>query len=274
MSGVNPEKSLEKDPIGFSKVVNLVYKVVTFVSTGFFRDILQEMANADWNINGNVNNVNVGMVEAEHDHIIYSLGVAERPVVEVLVLGHSFIKYLRRYTTSHPDRANMGFKHGNVNVTFMELPRMRHITNAHLAEIQQQLPEIVHIELGTNDLCSWNQGPEVVGSNLQNLAIRIRNLGVRRVTVGQIIKRGSVGMPRGMEFNTRVKVTNRYLEAVLEYDYAIRLWKHKGYTLNVEENLCDDHVHLNEYGMKKYLRSIRGAILYTIKEIRPTLGVE
>ena len=45
-------------------------------------------------------------------------------------------------------------------------------------------------------------------------------------------------------------------------------WPHRGMTLEWEQYMCDDVVHLNLQGNVKYARRVRGAILDGIKRLK------
>ena len=218
--------------------------------------------------------INIGRDESNHDRLVRDMGVPDRHEVEVLIFGHSFISHLEKFTWNNgPKFAKMGFQNPRINVHFHGVPgaTIRVLREKHLDVVKKLRPEVIYVQIGTIDLCDRTRGPEVIGSEMHDLALILRRLGVRRIVFGQVLFRDEEGKPTGMQhFNGRVVVLNNYLDAVLGDEYAVRFWRHRGFWRDIESNVKDG-THLNPWGQKKFFRSVRGAILVTLKEIRPAL---
>ena len=89
-------------------------------------------------------------------------------------------------------------------------------------------------------------------------------LGVRMVIIEQVLARRVLGSPEV------TKTLNDELERLAtsgEYGY-VKFWRHKaGLQDNVHRYLCRDGTHLNEHGMRKYWRSVRGALLWAASNL-------
>ena len=97
--------------------------------------------------------------------------------------------------------------------------------NLSLSCVESFRPDIVTVivELGTTDLTRF--GPAEVGSNLEEFARNLHaNYGVKLVCVNQIFFRAQSPL-----FNAKVRVLNRYLNAVLEQLPFAIFWRHRGF---------------------------------------------
>jgi len=128
-------------------------------------------------------------------------------------------------------------------------------------------PEIVILELGSNDLNPTVARPELVGSKIESLVQLLHaQYGVKVIVVCQAITRGLC--PRGTpSYNDRVSLLNRYLSVVLDTLPFANYWCHKGLRKPNVPVLCRDAIHLNQRGQHALYRSYRGAILCAL---RPT----
>ncbi|KAI0214461.1 hypothetical protein LSAT2_000441, partial [Lamellibrachia satsuma] len=68
------------------------------------------------------------------------------------------------------------------------------------------------------------------------------------------------------DFNDARFVVNRTLDALTSDLPRIHYWRHRGMHANWEQYFDNCGVHLNEVGMRKYVRSIRGAALFAAKQ--------
>ena len=93
-------------------------------------------------------------------------------VPSVLILGHSFVKRLKRDLRSNFDpRADGKFKRwGNVSVLFHSVGgcTVPKLLSSDLHVVAQIAPDVLILEFGTNDLVVTS--PEIVGSEIENLA--------------------------------------------------------------------------------------------------------
>ena len=99
---------------------------------------------------------------------------------------------------------------------------------------------------------------QIVGADL--------GVSARKVVLCQAMPRVAV-RPTGprryatrADFNDARFVVNRTLDALTSDHY----WRHRGMHANWEQYFDSCGVHLNEVGMRKYVRSIRGAALFAV----------
>ena len=197
--------------------------------------------------------------------------------LRVLIYGHSFIHRLDSYMKKgSPKMQNFGFKDDQVVLQFKGIGGA-HVSTLLLEEnfkiIDEFMPNIVFLQVGTCELSYYYSRPESVGSDIHEFVQEIINKRVERVIVGEVLFRTQAGV--GYEerlFNGKVTVLNRYLSAVINDMQAGMFWHHRGFWRDFKKNLDgEDGTHLNELGLYKYFRSLRGAILVTLKYMRPAL---
>ena len=193
--------------------------------------------------------------------------------ITVLVFGHSFIWRLNRYLVdSFGPNHNLEFEFNIANVFFYSIGGMP-VDQARVEELGIVLyyrPQLVYIEMGTNELCDYYYTPDVVGREIQNLVEDMLSLGVREVIVGEVIFRNPRGIPRQMnDYNERVLQLNQYMEVFINSTFTPRgmLWRHRGLWNSIFPTLQHDGTHLNMYGLYRYYRSVRGAIMQGLRRL-------
>ena len=135
-----------------------------------------------------------------------------------------------------------------------------------LQRVRKVQPDIVILEIGSNDLCPRDAKPEIVGSKIETLVQHLHaHFNVRFIVVCQTIARAAC--PRdNPSYNDRVALLNQYLDVVLEAIPFAEFWRHKGLRKPNISVLSKDGVHLNNRGQYALYRSYRGAILYALKQ--------
>ena len=98
----------------------------------------------------------------------------------------------------------------------------------------------------------------------------LRSNQIERVIVGQLFHRAlSKYLPSVKDvisYNKSVDLINDGLRTASASCQSIRFWKHRG--ARDGSYLLPDGTHLNPAGLKKYYNSIRGALLFSIKELQ------
>ena len=138
------------------------------------------------------------------------------------------------------------------------------------------LPQIIVLDLGTNDLSNPVNTPESVAHSLYSLGKHILfSFGVKRVIVIQILQRCrptqlvcyrvDVGW-----FNERADKANRLLSVLLKDCPGLVYWKQKGLWQHdaLQQAILPDGVHLSFTGNKKYFKNIRAAVVSAKKELQ------
>lgn len=187
-------------------------------------------------------------------------------VPRVLILGHSFVKRIQRDLNArfHP-KAYSHFQFlGTAEIHLHGIGGRKVATlQAHDLHVVRNLrPEIVILEIGTNDLSFTS--PEVVGSSIEELVRLLqRSYSVAVVMVCQVIPRGAV-LPNFSRFFNNAKVLHQYLNIVLDAIPGVFCWKHRAFSSPYKDLYTRDGVHLNPKGQYFLYRSYRGAILQAL----------
>lgn len=188
--------------------------------------------------------------------------------MNTLIFGHSFIHRLKSYLHNPPQGHNPSLFDAHTNITCIGkggsyLSGAKYnclMHNVHL-HVSTTNTHTVIISLGTNDLDS-GVSPIQVAHSIYALAQSIlATYNIRYVFVDQIINRDTVLFPG---FQLRAKEANDALQQLIEKgnNPSIRFWHHLNFQNPKQNLLCEDGVHLNKVGIKKYWRSLRGAILF------------
>jgi len=185
----------------------------------------------------------------------------------ILVLGHSFIHRLQAFIV----RSNLIPNNFSLDSAVIRLYGVGGRTVAKVVAydldvVRSFKPDIVILQLGTNDLVA--QAPQTVGSSIEELVRLLHDdLGVQYIGVCQVLRRCPPPV-RVTDFNTRVQKLHRYLQVVLGPLPFCFYWKHIGFW-NPSSNLfLRDGVHLNDLGLFRFHRSLRGAVLKSLSLLR------
>ena len=193
--------------------------------------------------------------------------------VRVSLVGHSFIRRLRDAIRHKADLAFLDdFGLQNVRLDFVCKGGWKILDiQDNLPSIITQSPNIVLLQCGTNDLCSLSD-PHTVADTILGTAKMIRDAShAHTVVVCQILHRNKVdtryltSVEELTKFNNNVDKANAFLKAVSAGYEGIKFWKHKGLCKKCDIFLCPDGVHLSAKGQFKYYKSLRGAVVYSIK---------
>lgn len=181
----------------------------------------------------------------------------------VLIIGHSFVRRLASdLDRDCIDRAVRSFDllgtavhmHGVGGRT------VRKLRNYDLNQVAKLKPEIVILEIGSNDLNEIR--PEIVGSEIEELVAKLHGqYGVKVIAVSASIHRQN----QAADFNRRVDLLNQYLRVVLEPLEFAFFFRHRGLQNPSGVVLLNDGVHLNLKGQYLLYRSYRGAILQSLQ---------
>ncbi len=181
---------------------------------------------------------------------------------KVLVLGHSFVRRLKFDLRHQSDlRMSPSFKlEGTARVYMRGIGgrTVQKLRQHDLDEVSRLSPDIVLLEIGTNDLSYLR--PEVVGSQIEELVVLLREIYmVKVVGVCLVTPRW-----RNQLFEQKRVILNQYLTAVLEHIPKVFSWAHRGFVQPSIKPFLRDGVHFNKIGQYNLYRSYRGAILNAI----------
>lgn len=187
----------------------------------------------------------------------------------VLVWGHSFIKRLRKdLSLGFDSRARQDFNlHGSAVVHLFGIggrtvPKLREYD---LHALERFLPQIVLLEIGTNDLS--HASPEVVAKEIVDfVSFLVSRQFVHVVGICHLIPRtGSFTHVDFNKLNRSAKILNANVKIALEPFSNVFCWSHRGFTEPSDELYLPDGVHVNSDGQYVLYRSYRGAILHALQ---------
>ena len=186
--------------------------------------------------------------------------------LRILILGHSFIRRLHVFLRQNFNEVFARNLHidGDLSIKWHGIGgrTISKVIRHDLGIVEKFAPEIVVIQLGTNDLSSLSAVE--TGSALEDLSRLLHeSYGVQRVCVCQTIFRSNAPL-----FNRQVKLLTKYLKVVLEPIPYVLYRRHRGFWNCKSRFLTRDGVHLNHFGQYKSFRSLRGAVLQCLRSLQ------
>ena len=201
-------------------------------------------------------------------------------VHKVLIVGHSFVRRLRRYCR-HPIRRHLRLSRATHRIRMIGEYQGRKIqfirdiaraANAMMARYPR--PSVVILDIGSNDLMSVNRSPEGLAVDLVQLAVRLLNLGAKRVVMTKIIPRlGGAAVDQfspvaqylpisfsEQRFFLLMNRFNRTLDDFVGVDGRLEVITHRGFRGRLWDVLADG-LHYNIRGMRRYFNSMRRQVV-------------
>ena len=196
----------------------------------------------------------------------------------ILVMGDSFVRRLKEFARrKFGENDNLGFQFHMANVSWygvggLTIDRFRH---HHMQNVFNVRPDILFIQLGSNDLADAHKSPEEVANAMELLVEDFLDAGVHQVIVSQVLFREGRGLPaRVHNYNGKVTIFNFMNKLTFNPNYTdvARFWYHKGLWHKRQTTLCHDGVHFNSRGSRNYYRSVRGALMQALTRVRANLA--
>lgn len=193
--------------------------------------------------------------------------------VKVLIIGHSFIRRLETYV-GQEHIANLGLDPAKCTVRLVGFPGLN--IGGLRSALRRQLrwgPDIVIMQIGSNDLSNKidNVAPHFtkIASEIHEVACMVNgHPTVKQTVVCQMLKRycrQRSGMSH-VEFNERTAAANEFLSVLVSAEEGMVFWPHSE-LWTAPASLYPDGTHLDYgSGYKRYFRSIRGAIIKSLKK--------
>ena len=182
---------------------------------------------------------------------------------EVVVLGHSFIEKLEMY--AHSEWENLNVDPSKVIVHFKGVSGGNFIQfcSKEFTECLK-LPSVKYVicQIGGNDLDSTFRSEATVSTSILFFAELLHyGFDIEQVTMNQLLFRGKTRHIPICEFNRRVVEVNTTLNQAARHLPWLIYWKHKGLKNGNVDPYRNVKVHLNGFGIGKYVLSVRGAVL-------------
>ena len=190
---------------------------------------------------------------------------------KVLILGHSFISRLEDFCAS-TGRYDMGLNQCQVAYEGIsggtpDSIRERAVLRRH-SVVRSFRPHLVILQTGGNALCDPDKTALSVGYNITNLVdLLLEEFGVQRVVVCEVFRRPWPRNVSPIQYMCKRDVVNQYLSTVIGTTRGARFWEHNKLMHVSTPVFSSDGVHLNDEGLERFYRSIRGSIQ---KALSPT----
>jgi len=131
-----------------------------------------------------------------------------------------------------------------------------------LQDIRDTAPNVVIMDIGSNDLCDEQSDPDTVALAIIALVeLLIKDLKLRCLVLCQVLPRKKQPF---MEYNERVWKLNGLLKEAVKGIHGAKFWIHRGLCKPSQNIFTRDGVHLNDEGHQALYRSYRGAILFAL----------
>ena len=184
----------------------------------------------------------------------------------VLILGHSFVRrmYEDLRNRFHP-RANWNFDLSDATVSFHGVGgrTVKKLKKYDLEAVRRLNPDIIILEIGTNDLSLPHSDPSRIGSAIHDFVnLLLESFSVKIVGVCHVIPRCSYASHP--QFWEKALLLQQYLSVVLDSPNVF-CWKHSSFSNSSKPFYLPDGVHLNPVGQYLLYRSYRGAILKALR---------
>ena len=185
-----------------------------------------------------------------------------------LILGHSFVRRFKEYVSKGNDdrvKRDLDLHITNMHIYGVGGRTIQKLIKYDLHMLSTVKPDIVILELGTNDLASNGKCPDELATEMITLVDIIHShFGIKHVVVCQVIERARPPTPT---FNANVVILNDNLQRLLRCVPHASFWHHRGLRQPTVNIFVKDGVHLNQKGLYALYRSYRGAILKAHKII-------
>ena len=187
--------------------------------------------------------------------------------VRVMILGHSFVK---RFDESC-FVSNLGIGNVVLNVHGVGGRTVEKVRRYDMEDVRRFSPQIIVLEIGSNDLCDPNVDVDVFVSSVVEFCDFLLSsvASVKFICVCEVIRRKwTSGVPLQL-YNTNVAAYNIKLKEVMGSKPTIKVWRHRGFQneINLDRHLLGDGVHPNADGLFNLYLSYRGAVLFALKQL-------
>lgn len=227
-------------------------------------------------------------MENEPDIELFGIPTLELGRYNCTFIGHSFIKRLDKWLTSNKNQFGMGLNVEEVNLNFQVGYTIPHLYS-HIQSNSSLIldSEFVVIDIGGNDLSDDACDELILCEMLMALVRHIRSLNAKCIiTVLQLLHRkhlnkpvicqllrqrsGACCAPNAIDcYNKQVDGVNKLLKLKLPLMNNVFYWCHKSLWSHrkFSELYDSDGIHLSPAGMRKYARSVRGAVIQSMKHL-------
>ena len=134
-----------------------------------------------------------------------------------------------------------------------------------LNTIRGTAPNVVVLEMGSNDACEDSDAETIVSSLVALTELLISECKLQFIVVCHILRRKH---PPFEDYNDRVHKINSFVSEALRHIKRAKFWRHRGLIDPSADIYLADGIHLNEGGNRALYKSYRGAILFALSQLR------
>ena len=178
-----------------------------------------------------------------HNHLAVSRPIGQQNNVtqelkkkKVLIAGSSYVRRLKEFAIEK-EAVNLNVKKCNIHWHGVGGNTIDKFREYDMSVVKNLSPDIVFLQIGSNDLCHKTRGePELVFTKLEAAIKDLQDIGVSHVVVGQIFyrKKADIGV---QVFNARVTDFNALCDKELHSQPGGKFWKHDGMTAPEKKHL-------------------------------------
>ncbi|XP_069136651.1 uncharacterized protein [Argopecten irradians] len=185
--------------------------------------------------------------------------------ISVLIMGHSFVRRLEGQMSG--SWYNLGFDESLMAIHCCGRGggKVGHLLQSDMSRaLARHRPAVVVLQIGGNDLdsplCEDLSGR--LARDIFSIASwMVSGFGVASVCVMQLMYRSKTRHAPVDNYNSAVDVVNANLRTLCADSSDCFFWRHKGLKTGIFSCLSQDGVHLSRKGSRKYILSVRGAVL-------------
>lgn len=204
-------------------------------------------------------------------------------VLKTLILGHSFVRHFKNFIKSRLSEYNFTLnldpREVMIQYSGQSGATVDSLRARQLSDVKDFEPELVILDIGTNDLSLPTCNAEMLTSAIEKLIdTLLTDYNVQQVVVIQILHRFQSPRPSRRhinieKFNSEVDICNQLLSEKLSQKHNCQFWWHKGFWgINQSSTIDSDGVHLSKpKGQRKYFFNLRAIVVTYLKSVRPKL---
>ena len=217
--------------------------------------------------NGQTVVLNILLIDEEVANVCCIVEQQRGPeTINVLLIGHSYIRRLAEYMDSSEELENLGLPGVNVHcigVSGGTLRQGRRCIRRALSTVPSLHPFVIFIHMGENDLGRISDGC-IVSEVLRFVEYLQRISSCHVVIVSQVIS-----FPQNRQlYRSSVDSVNTHLRSQLDSTHVF--WHYESGLINGSASLFHrDRIHLSSGGMHRYWRSIRTAVGRVLRHNHP-----
>ena len=184
-----------------------------------------------------------------------------------LLVGHSFVQRMVEFIERNQDSGFYSCTFGvdnscDVKTIGIGGRTVDKLIKFDLQTIRGTAPNVIIMDIGSNDLCDKEVDPDTVALSILALVeLLLKDLPLRCLVLCQVLPRKNQPFSG---YNERVWHLNGLLREAVKGIHGAKFWLHRGLCNPSRNIFAADGIHLNDDGHQALYRSYRGAILFPL----------